>query len=1656
MMIVKRLFTITSVSLYALFAGQSAMAVSPSSLSQVPLFLVQSAQPLVMLSMSNDHQLFYKAYDDWSDIDANQPGGDADIEITYKHSVDYYGYFDAYKCYTHNGNEFEPVATTTTKYCSGGQWSGNFLNWASMARIDTVRKILFGGQRSTDTSSKTVLERTYLPGDAHSFAKYYQEQTSGEIARLTPWAVDEITLCNITYADNGASETITAPPLIRVARGNFALWAANERHQCHWDDRTPAELEGTRWYCLGDFNNDGDCTDAGERELRNNGNEVALSGLNAYHSNPSWAGDDNGDGYNDRLGDGDYIARVEVCKAGLIGTENCKTYPQAGSVAKPVGLLQQYGDDGDLLVGLMTGSFGRNVSGGTLRKNISALTDEIAVNTDGTFVTAPSTGDIISTLSRLRVSGYDHDPGYYNIEDSCSWGINSFTEGNCSNWGNPQSEIYLETLRYLAEGPLNPIAAGFAANDSSYLSGLGSASTWSVPLSTDNYCAPINVIQFNASVTSYDGAMAGSSDLLNLNASSVDTWTDTVGDLEGFSANSYFVGGGTTASTPASLDGQCTAKTIAGLSDASGICPEAPRLGGDFDIAGLAYYAKTSSIRDDIVDVDGDTVDINVKTYGVSLAPAVPKIEVLDPSDGSTVVATILPACRNQSIDGNCAIVDFKVVEKQNEGTPNRARFYVNWEDSEQGGDYDQDMAGYIEYTISGSTLNVSTRAIGQSTPYSMGFGYIISGAGDDDGLHVHSGINGFNEAIDPTGIISCSDTGVTCSKLADESFPAATTATYTVTGSTASLLPDPLLLAAKYGGFEEDNLPVSRGGTCPDNLATSFWNEATDTYTSGCDLAADEKCYCVPDDIPNQAHEWQDPATGLPNTYFFATNPAELETSLAEVFLEATKDESSASSTAANSQRVSTDTTIYQARFDSGTWAGELLAYPVIEATGALSANPSWDAGEKLELVDWDDRVVFTNSGGTGVEFAWDSLSQCATTLGCQQDLLNTNPVTLADDGLGEKRLEFLLGDDSWETQNCASTSATSGCSVSGTTFRDRARKLGDLVNSSPAYVGGEPGFAYPDWLERYENTTSATWGESETPAGRESYSEFKARVGSRESMLYVGGNGGMLHGFTASPNSSVGGVEKLAFVPNAVYPYLSQLTSTSYQHRYYVDGTPTFGDVMFADGNWRTILVGGLNAGGQGIYALNITDPEFGGASGVSAADTFLWEIEPSPTSAGNFYDLGYTYSRPSIVKNHSGANALTYEGGVEGQWVVVFGNGYASVDGRAVLYIVDAETGAYVDSVTVGTAGNNGLTTVSPVDLDGDYKIDVIYGGDLQGNLWKFIPDGTGTGWEADFNGSPLYAAPSDPSTGGITNAQPITMRPEVGRHPDGLPGVMVYFGTGSYFKTGDNVGNADTHSVYGIWDVWNKCYDSSGGRLSPCQSTDSRDRSTNPAPGVTPAIDRDHLVQQCVTGSDGSTCLAKQTTAGAGDVLTGQVGAFDVRVMSDNAIPRWDWEEYDDSLTGDDQGGYMGWYIDLPDFGEKQVTRHQLRGGRLIFVSIIPSDHACEDGGESWLMEVDARTGGRLDEVVFDLNGDGRFDFDDNFGGDSGDENAAAVEGIPVSGKKSKEGIIQPPSIVADATGTKEFKYASGSKGGVEVTEESAGSLERGRKSWVRIK
>ncbi len=221
--------------------------------SEVPYETPDNAQadvnPRSMVVMSNDHQLFFKAYTDWSDVD-----NDGDIDSTFDETIIYYGYFDSDACYIYDaaldGGGFRYAsATNGADFCAGAgnsKWSGNFLNWVSMTRMDIVRKVLYGGKRFRDNDSQTtILERAYLPYDAHSFVKVVDDGPL--LNRHTPFNGNKsVSFCNTTgYSGTGQSKDVDEPPLIRVAEGEWRNWAANERFQCTWRNE-PKRSNGDR------------------------------------------------------------------------------------------------------------------------------------------------------------------------------------------------------------------------------------------------------------------------------------------------------------------------------------------------------------------------------------------------------------------------------------------------------------------------------------------------------------------------------------------------------------------------------------------------------------------------------------------------------------------------------------------------------------------------------------------------------------------------------------------------------------------------------------------------------------------------------------------------------------------------------------------------------------------------------------------------------------------------------------------------------------------------------------------------------------------------------------------------------------------------------------------------------------------------------------------------------------------------------------------------------------------------------------------------------------------------------------------------------------------------------------------------------------------
>jgi type IV pilus assembly protein PilY1 len=485
---------------------------------------------------------------------------------------------------------------------------------------------------------------------------------------------------------------------------------------------------------------------------------------------------------------------------------------------------------------------------------------------------------------------------------------------------------------------------------------------------------------------------------------------------------------------------------------------------------------------------------------------------------------------------------------------------------------------------------------------------------------------------------------------------------------------------------------------------------------------------------------------------YFSAKNPdllvSGLRTALAGV---SAREAAGAAAATSNLEPVAGDNSAFVANYRTVKWDGDVQSRSIDLVTGAISATPNWSAQALLDgavSAAGDSRTLFTFLAGIKVAFAPSSFSaaqklawftpNAAPSLSQSSGWTPTQTTAATADTL----INYLRGENGFEERSVNTTLL----------YRTREHVLGDIINGKPVYVKVPP-FNYSE----------------------NNYQTFKTGLASRQGVVYVAANDGMLHAFDA-----VAGTELWAYVPSFVLPNLKALADDNYPnaHQFYVDGSPTASDVWTGSA-WKTILVGGLNGGGKGYYALDITNP---------ATPTVLWEFSDT--------NLGYSYGNPVVGK-------LT-----DGTWVAAFTSGYnntpvvgnTSADGVGRLYVLNAVTGALKFTLSTGVGNSvspSGLGKISAWVNDGlnDNTIQRVYGGDMVGNLWRFdindvIPP---SGKEA--TQLALFQVG--------TYLQPVTTAPELGV-VNNKP--MVYVGTGRYLGASD-VSDQSQQSLYAIVDQLN---------------------------------------------------------------------------------------------------------------------------------------------------------------------------------------------------------------------------------------------------------
>ncbi|GAB2660745.1 pilus assembly protein [Arenimonas aestuarii] len=440
---------------------------------------------------------------------------------------------------------------------------------------------------------------------------------------------------------------------------------------------------------------------------------------------------------------------------------------------------------------------------------------------------------------------------------------------------------------------------------------------------------------------------------------------------------------------------------------------------------------------------------------------------------------------------------------------------------------------------------------------------------------------------------------------------------------------------------------------------------------------------------------------------FFSASNPVEFANGLSRVLVAINERTASGSNVAANSVALKEETRIFQASFVAGKWTGELASY-AISAAGVAS-TPEWRGSQGIPTVA--SRNVFTWTGTAGAQFP--TLTQSAA--------------------LGVNIANYIKGDTTNERRN-------------GGTLRNRNHLLGDIINSSPAFV-------------KETNT------------------------------IFIGANDGMLHAFSATGANM--GTELFAFIPNATstasLDKLKTLADPDYAHDYFVDGPVMVSNHGETPG--KNYLVGSLGRGGKGVYFLDVTNPNTFAASNVTGQ--YLGTNGGNANTASDH--MGNSLGRPLI------ANVLLGTGNNKVKTpVAIVANGINSSTGDPALFVFNLETGALLRHIVAKADSDNGLSSPRGWDLDGDGLIDYVYAGDLKGNIWKFdLSDNSTGGWGLHTEGDPFFVATDaggnpQPITGGLSvSMDPATFKP------------WVFFGTGKYLESSD-LTSTGVQSLYGVKD------------------------------------------------------------------------------------------------------------------------------------------------------------------------------------------------------------------------------------------------------------
>ena len=593
---------------------------------------------------------------------------------------------------------------------------------------------------------------------------------------------------------------------------------------------------------------------------------------------------------------------------------------------------------------------------------------------------------------------------------------------------------------------------------------------------------------------------------------------------------------------------------------------------------------------------------------------------------------------------------------------------------------------------------------------------------------------------------------------------------------------------------------------------------------------------------------------------------------------------------------------------------------------------EPIWEGGQKLLTRDSSTRVIktFADLNYDGVvdsaeymDFSTSNLTNITPFLGVKDDT-TWSYLGASQAHRAENLIKYVRGDASGYLDSV---------SLRYRTIDGNIWKLGDIIHSTPLSIGRP--------LDNY----GLIYGD-------QSYQEYYTKYRDRETMVYVGGNDGMLHAFymgkytvgddsettnvtekiyfdKATGTTADYGQELWAYIPQSLLPHLKWLPREDYAHVYYVDLKPRVVDAqIFADDDvhpngWGTVLIGGLNLGGKSIpveddftttptsrtysssyFAMDVTDPH---------NPILLWEK--------SYTGLGLTTSIPTVAK-------------IGTDWFAMFGSGPTDLDGtsdqESTFFVVDLDTGVLRASFT-GDEDDAFMGSPITVDVGLNYNVDTGYIGESYS---------TNQGWKGTmyrFRSKDENGYISDPASWTFSNMfeadGPITAAGSASF--DFSNNLWVYFGTGRYLSQADKT-DTNTHYFYGLKDPY----------YNTTMYTETTAAALDPA--------RFDLLD---------TTAAKVYTD---KTVTGVTGVTN-------------WAGLLNTVSGKD-----GWKFSLgteaANIGERVLNKPTVLGGIVFDTSFVPNADICGFDGDSNIVGIFYTTGTSYYKEVFGTGGSTQTDVD----------------------------------------------------------------------------